>query len=140
MNPRLPDQAPGSESQLLSGLTWLRSTRGSSVVISTSVVKFSATLTFWDLLEHFWSEEKPLEAFEFCPGDVSTVLIAKDSTFSSSSQDVKLQHEVAVCQLFDCKYVSFNLKSSKDNQCSTEIPHRSAFDVLRIVLERKCCL
>ena len=71
-----------------------------------------------------------MEAFSFRPEDVATVHIAKDSTFSSSCQDVKLQYEVAVCQLFDCKYVSFNLKSAKDSQHSAGTPQRSAFDVL----------
>lgn len=102
----------------------------SSVVIPTSVVKFSASSTFWDLLENVWTVEKPLEAFEFCPGDVTTIRIAKDSTFSTSCQDVKLQHEVAVCQLFNCKYVSFNLKSTKDRLLSVGTQHRSAIDVL----------
>ncbi len=52
----------------------------SSVVISTSVVKFSASS---DLLESVWTE-KPLQAFEFTPEDVTAVRIAKDS---SSCQD-----------------------------------------------------
>lgn len=102
--------------------------RASSLVVPTSVVKFSASSTFWDLLESVWSEEKQQEAFEFRSEDVVTVRI---TTFSSSCQDVKLQHEVAVCQLFDCKYVSFNLKSStKDSHHSAESSCRSAFDVL----------
>ena len=58
--------------------------RASSVVIPTSVVKFSASSTFWDLLESVWREEKPPEAFEFCPEDVATICVAKDSTFSCS--------------------------------------------------------
>ena len=99
------------------------------MIIPTSVVKFSASSTFWDLLESVWSEKK-LEAFDFCPENVTRVRIAKDSAFSSSCQDVKLQQEVAVCQLFDCKYVCFNLMSSKDSQHSAEAPRRSAFDVL----------
>lgn len=106
--------------------------RASSVVISTSVVKFSASSTFWDLLERVWSDENPQETFEFCPEDVSAVSIAKDTSFSNSCQDVKLQHEVAVCQLFDSKYVSFNLKPTKNNQHSAQpqASHRSAYDVL----------
>ena len=47
--------------------------QASSVVVPTAVVKFSASSTFWDLMERVWNEEKAPEKFEFTPEDVSIV-------------------------------------------------------------------
>lgn len=103
--------------------------QASLVVIPTSVVKFSASSTFLNLLENIWSDKKPQEDLDSL--EAATVCIAKDSTFSTSCQAVQLQHEISVCQLFDCKYVSFNLKSARvDSRHSVETPYRSAADVL----------
>ena len=74
----------------------------SLVAISTSIVQFCSSSTFWDLLEAVWKEKKS-EAFTYNPEDVSSVRIVKDSTFCNSCQDVQLHHELAVCQMFDCK-------------------------------------
>ena len=82
---------------------------GPSVTIPSSV---SASSTFCDLFENIWMV-KAILVFKFTPEDISTVCIAKDSSFSISSQDVKIHHEVAVCQMFDSKYVCFHLKSDK---------------------------
>lgn len=98
------------------------------MLIPTSVVKFSASSTFFDLLESVWSDKRPEEVLD--SPVVCTVLIAKDSTFAHSCQTVQLHHEVAVCQLFDCKYVSFNLKLTQDSQHSVEVSSRSAADFL----------
>ena len=101
--------------------------QASSVVVPTIVVKFSASSTFWDLLERVWNEEKAPEKFELRM--FQSFVLPRTQLLPASCQDVKLQHEVAVCQLFDCKYVSFNLKSTKENQHSAD-SHRSALDVL----------
>ena len=66
------------------------------MIIPTSVVKFSASSTFWDLLESVWSEKK-LEAFDFCPENVTTVRITKDSAFSSSCQSFSMKLQYASC-------------------------------------------
>ena len=71
----------------------------SLVTISTSVVQFCSSSTFWDLLEAVWKEKKA-EAFNYKPEDVTSVRIAQDSTFCNSCQDVQLHHELAVCQMF----------------------------------------
>ena len=97
----------------------------SLVAISTSVVQFCSSSTFWDLLESVWREKKA-EDFSYNPEDVTSVRIAKDSTFCNSCQDVQLHHELAICQMFDCKYVVFNLKSEKAIASGSA---RSAVDV-----------
>ncbi len=71
------------------------------------------------------------KAFKYKPEDVTSVQIAKDSTFCNSCHDVGPHHELAVCQLFDCKYVVFNLKSEKETQATSSTGSvRSAFGVL----------
>lgn len=58
---------------------------------------------------------------------LTSVRIAQDSTFCNSCQVVQLHHELAVCQMFNCKYVVFNLKSEKETQAISSV---SAVDVL----------
>ena len=76
---------------------------GANVIIPTSVVQISSSSTFWDLFEYVWMANKPQQNL---PDPVNvTIMISKNDTFSSSPQAVKFNHEVAVCKLFDCKYV-----------------------------------
>ena len=49
---------------------------GASVTVPTSVIKFSASSTYWDLFETIWIVEKPTLMFKFTPEDISTVCIA----------------------------------------------------------------
>ena len=96
----------------------------SLVSISTSVVHFSSSFTFWDLLESVWKEKSFQVQAWGCHK-------CSNCTFCNSCQDVGPHHELAVCQLFDCKYVVFNLKSEKETQATSSTGSvRSAFGVL----------
>ena len=82
----------------------------SLVAISTSIVQFSSSSTFWDLFEAVWKDKKA-EAFNYTPEDVISVRIAQDSIFRNSA-----------------KMYSYT-QSEKETQAIPSVSGRSAINV-----------